>query len=447
MELNGLPLDKAHTEIEMKDHVLEETMLSENLFNIYDMCLEWSDGDPIQIQDIKLTAPRTISYLLTGHPATGLVKGKRCIQLKVNQPWLLQNQQIAQLWPGQLPNHLGYTMTADMLKKVSVVTHGNHNGYIDAILKLKKVQKIIGTYLGPFLEEAKIQDTIHPKLNMAQTRTGRLSSSKPNGQNLPPVARACFVATNKYFHEIDFKQLEIVALAVVSGCKALIGDLENGEDIHFNTGKTVFKWATPSDMSEKDRKSVKVVNFGLIYGGGPAGLAATTGLDKKLVKQLIDSFYATYPGVAKWQEAFYKEVTSGMKPFDLKGGEQRYCSMVTIPVTGRRFFFYESESPPWLRTRTGRRWSFKPTETKNYPVQGFAGGDIVMLALVLLYRQLEGRHDTLMRMTVHDSVLVDTNMDQHTMQTVMDYVCEDIQSILSLPVLPATDITTGKHWV
>jgi DNA polymerase I-like protein with 3'-5' exonuclease and polymerase domains len=445
MELNGLPLNVAVTRAKMSDHVNQEALYSQHLFAIYARYLEWDDGTQITPPDIKLTAPRTISYLLTGEPSTGLVKGKRAIKFKSGMTCLLTAASVAKLWgPKAKPNHLGYTMTASQLSKVAI--HMQGSAYIDQILKLKKVQKIMGTYLGPFLEEAKVQDTIHPKLNMCQTRTGRLSSSKPNGQNLPEVARECFKSTNGWLHEIDFKQLEIVALAAISGCPDLNNDLALGEDIHYNTGKRVFGWKHKSDMSEKDRKSVKAVNFGLIYGGGAAGLSLTTGMSKKLVKELIDAFYVTYPGVAKWQEDFYKEVTSTMKAFDLKDGEQRYCSMVTLPVSNRRFFFYESESPGWLRARTGRKWSFKPTETKNYPVQGFAGGDIVMLACILLYRRLATENSTLMRMTVHDSILVDTYLSANQMQAMMDDVSLEIQSIFNMSVSPATDITSGKHW-
>ena len=445
MELNGLPLDVALTQQKMHEHINLEQHHSHLLFATYDRFLEWDDGGHIKGSDIKLTAPRTISYLMTGQPSTGLVKGKRFVRFKQGMHPLLNATEVAILWgPTAKPNHLGYTMTADQLNKIKM--HWSGSSYVDDILALKKVQKIMGTYLGPFLEEAKIQHTIHPKLNMAQTRTGRLSSSKPNGQNLPEVARNCFISTNGWLHEIDFKQLEIVALGMVSGCAALLSDLADGEDIHYNTGKKVFKWTSPSQMTEKARKSVKAVNFGLIYGGGAAGLSLTTGLSKKLVKELIDAFYATYPGVARWQEEFYKQVTSTMKPFDLRGGEQRYASMVTLPCSGRRFFFYESESPGWLRARTGRKWSFKPTETKNYPVQGFAGGDIVMLACVLLYRALEGVDNTLMRMTVHDSILVDTYMTAQHMQAIMDGVCQEIAAIYRMPVVPATDISSGVYW-
>jgi len=246
--------------------------------------------------------------------------------------------------------------------------------------------------------------------------------------------------------EIDFKQLEICALAAVSQDPVLIADIQSGADIHFNTGRSVMGWKVPSDMTDETRRIVKAVNFGVIYGGGANGLAESTGQPVKLIKDLIKSFFARYTGVKQWQKDFYIEVTQNMKSDGLKDGEQVYCSDVLLPISQRMFHFKENKSPAWLRKKTGRAYSFKPTETKNYPVQGFAGGDIVMDALVYLYHELAKYADTSMRMTVHDSVLLDTSLDQRTIVIIMEKVCSMVRTKYVLPFDLKFDIKSDTHW-
>jgi DNA polymerase-1 len=248
------------------------------------------------------------------------------------------------------------------------------------------------------------------------------------------------------FHEIDFKQLEMVAVAAISKDPTLIDDLNKGEDIHYNTGRKIMGWKQPSDMTEDGRRAVKDVNFGILYGGGALSLSKKSGLAKSTVADLIKAFYARYPQVAKWQEDFYTEVTNKLQPCGIKDGEQVYDSMVELPISKRQFYFKESKSPIWLRKKTGRKYSFKPTETKNYPVQGFAGGDIVMDALRLLYEALHVYTHTAIRMSVHDSILVDTDLDVSTLTGLMHTVCRTIEQTYQLPVKLEFDIKSGSNW-
>jgi len=446
MELKGLLLDAPRTTTLIKSLVRDESAYDNNLWITTSERLEWDDGISLSYGDVKLNAPRTISYILTGEPCTGIKKtstAKRAIVFQRGWAPYLGSTQIKDIWGTTKPTHLGYPMPADKLIKVG---DRYHNKYVGTVLDYRSVQKLMGTYIGPFLEVGAIQGTIHPKMNMVRTITGRLSSSAPNGQNMPPEARNCFISEHGQFHEIDFKQLEIVSLAAISQDPTLIKDLKNGEDIHYNTGKRVFKWKTPADMTDADRKIVKIVNFGLIYGGGAASLAQQTGQEKKLIQRLTSAFFDRYPGVKKWQEDFYTEVTNKLVPAGIMMGEQVYESIVTLPISGRRFYFREKESPIWLRKKTGRKFSFKPTETKNYPVQGFAGGDIVMEALSLLYEDLSILETTDIRMTVHDSILVDSYMSASELEKYMRAVCDVIEIRYNLSFTLDFDIKSGSHW-
>lgn len=449
IELNGLALDVPAAQIAMHTSVVEEQIWERVLWDIVSEHLEWSDGVALAPGDLNYTAPRTISYLLTGMPTTGLTKRvKRNIVWKQLRVPMLTLTQIGTVWGTKQATHLGYPLSKLEMEKI--VRIGGHAGtLIEALRKFRDQKKLTSTYYGPFLEEAKTQPSVHPKLNVSQTSTGRLSSSKPNGQNMPPDARHLFKSTEGQLMEIDFKQLEIVALAYLSGDAQLISDILRGQDIHFNSGKDVMGWKTTADMDEKSRKIVKGVNFGLIYGGGAKGISLSTGQDQKLIKQLIKAFYARYPGVATWQKDVYTQVVGNMKPNGHRDGEQTYHSYYDDPKSQRKYHFVEGPAPNWVRAKTGRGYSFKPTETKNYPVQGFAGGDIVMRALGELW-ELFSKHKafnyTKLRMTVHDSILVDTDVDQRLIEGAMATVCTTIRNHYNLPFDLQFDITTGTNW-
>ena len=444
MELLGLPLDINATKTLMTNSTQRIMKLEDDIFKIVDENLEWSDGVPIKQTDLNYTAPRTISYLLTREPSLGLTKRvKRNIVPKLKP--MLDASAISSVWKGKKPTNLGLPMSSDILRHAA--------GYskracqlIDLLLEYRMLTKLTGTYYGPFLEATENQDTIHPKMNMCQTATSRLSSSQPNGQNMPPVARQCFKSEYGKFREIDFKQLEVVALAMLSRDKQLLADIASGEDIHFNTGRHVMGWKTPADMTDKDRTIVKNVNFGLIYGGGANGLAITTGQPVKLIKRLISEFFKRYPGVSKWQEEFYTDVANNLKTAGYMEGEQIYDSLVTEPRSNKKYYFKENKAPEFIRRKTGRKFSFKPTETKNYPVQGFAGGDIVMRALVRLHEKLSTHLNTEIRMTVHDSILVDTDMSQRKLHIIMEDVCSELERCYKLPFKLSFDIKSGIYW-
>jgi DNA polymerase-1 len=447
MELLGLPLDVPKAQRKMGALVLDEKNALQEMWNWTVLSLEWSDGVPIVESDLNYAAPRTVSYILTGEPAAGLTKKVRRNIIPKGKP-MLSKAEIAKVWGTTQPSHLGYPLSKFNIEDILALGNAKTTSYINALLNYRTVTKLVNTYFGPFLEQAKIQHTIHPKMNMGTTGTGRLSSSAPNGQNMPDLVRQLFESEYGKFMEIDFKQLEVIALAFLSKDPQLIEDIQQGRDLHFETGRHVMGWKTPADMTKKQRTLVKNVNFGVIYGGGVNGLSHQTGQPKKLIKQLINAFYGRYRHVGPWQEDFYTAVVKHMKPAGFKEGEQVYKSLVKCPISGRKFQFIEAKAPQWLRAKTGRKYSFKPTETKNYPVQGFAGGDIVMMALWGLYHELRhsSRTHTQIRMTVHDSLLVDTDMSETDVRTMMHSVCEDIAQYYGLPFKLDFDIEVGTYW-
>ena len=449
MELNGLRLD-------IKQAETLAYKLQGDINDAYDYIRDWiiescvwQDGTPITLDDfsdmvrpkskcIKPTANRTLSFLLTGEPEELKITQKWKVHLKVDP--ILSREEIEEIYQDIEPTHIGYPMDEDKVEQINIQI-GDECDLLDNLMKHRKATKVVNTYLLPMLSQARIEGTVHPKLNTAITATGRLSSSQPNGQNMPPEVRELILAeTGHELTEVDFSQLEMVGAATCSGDKQLIYDLGHGVDVHYNTASKVFG----TDQAEAKRKLAKNVNFGVLYGGKAYGLSKQTGVDRATIQELIDAFYSTYPGVAKWQRALFEEVVDNMETHDVKNGEQRYHSDYTLPVSGRKFRFIETEAPAWVRRKTGRSYSFSPNHTANYPIQGFAGGDIVMYGLYQLW--IAARQEGIkFLLTVHDSILIEHKKGVRVDSAVFK-MCNDIERKFKLPVALHCDIETGPNW-
>ena len=450
MELNGLPVDDdiLHERANEASIICDEftTMMKKK---IKTNC-EWKDGSPIEDADfekkIKPTANRTLSYMLTGEPSAGVkcTSDKWTFQFK-KCPAIgkLSPKMIAKIWSDP-PTNLGYSMDEKHVSKLCSMLKPEH--WVHKIQEWRKHDKLLNTYYLPFIVKSKYTGCVHPKLNTTATATGRLSSSDPNGQNMPKEARQLIKAPDGYtLCELDFSQLEVVALAMLSDDKRLIRDIKNGEDIHFNSGCTVMGWTTPSDMDKDSRRLVKNVNFGAIYGGKAPGLAYQTGIDKATVQKLIDSLYLRYPGIAKWQRRFYEDVVEEMRPNGHdSNGEQLYKS--TVKEGGRKYTFKETPSPKWLRAKMGRSYSFNPNQVYNYPIQGYAGWGIVLQYLSYLWFKCPCEIKFLM--TVHDSVLVMVPDDETSeeFKYLVDSTLNDFCMDNNIDVPLSLELEWGTNW-
>ncbi len=307
-----------------------------------------------------------------------------------------------------------YTLDEKCLEKIIAKGPAIHAEIAKCIIQMREAEKKATTYYGGLLEHhAKFGDQrIHHTINTTSTNTGRSSSSNPNAQNQPEEVRQVFIPAEEdsQFVEFDFKQLEMIALAYLSGDYQLIHDLCNGVDIHYEVGLQAGTWVDTSGMTKDKRRQVKGVDFGLIYGGGAKGLAEQAGMDVGVVAGIINGFYARYPGVRDFHESVIFDVTTS-------ASEQRsdFYTFVRDEVApapnGTKIMrIMQGEG----RCYTGRSYAFEqqpdgkfsPTNIKNYIVQGFATGDLVPLALLIVDMLLpEGR--THLKLAVHDSGLIE----------------------------------------
>ena len=447
MELNGLPVPKDKLLSFATELARTEASCAIEIKDTVERHFDLSDLTPGQLAKFNNKSPRTLSYLFTGEPVTGvagLKVGTKKAYLK--DGCLLEASEIARIFKGKKVTHLGYPMDEGVLSTIErTATHSAASGLASKVLEYRKASKLLNTYCRPMLEHLECTGgTVHPKINLTATKTGRLSSSSPNGQNMPEEIRKLVESPDDDWEiaELDFEQLEIVALAQLSRDRQLIADLKAGRDLHYETGKDVFGWKSESDMNDKDRKICKNVNFGLIYGGTEYGLSKSTGQPMALVKSLIEAFYSRYPRVSEWHEEFYRKVVENSEPYEPE--KARFKSKINI-AENLDITFIEGESPEWVKkTKKGRDFTFVPTQTKNYPVQGYAGRVIVPTYLKKLYHIRDSTsQDIKFLLTVHDSIIM---MVKKGAPTFFIAAQSQTENTLRLRVPLNYKVNEGKTW-
>jgi len=256
--------------------------------------------------------------------------------------------------------------------------------------------------------------------------------------------------------ECDFSQLEVVGLAALSGDPVLIEDLLSGRDMHRFFASQ--KYGIPEEeVTSSQRKLIKKMTFALQYGSGAKSLEAKNGLKKGEGQDFIDTYYARYSRVKDWQQEVFDEVkrsrvpTAELTRAGYPKGKGEYVSL-----TGRRYTFFEKDKPAGWR---GEDLSpdFNPPEIKNYPIQGFATGDLMALYRARVYRRWTQDHDRdkwLPINTVHDSVMFDClNLEtalatksvlEHLASNLQDEV-EDLWGIVC-PVPFKVETKAGPDW-
>ena len=278
------------------------------------------------------------------------------------------------------------------------------------LLIIRECSKIKDTYYEGLLSLRFPDGNIYPNLNHCATKTGRLSATNPNLQNQTDTGDVKRAYISRYgtfgkLLELDYSQLEMVALAYLADDKTLIDDINNGRDMH----RELYKGMYGRYPTDKERKPFKRFSFLLVYGGGITTLMAQSGCDRATAKKFINTFYNRYTGVKRYHEEIVaKAEKDAVVSYDPDKSGPQYTYYHNSP-TGRHYIFnkYPNEYKGGL--------SFSPTELKNWPIQGFATGDVVPMMVGILLRKLEDAKltpDVKLVMTVHDSVVLDVPIDK-----------------------------------
>jgi DNA polymerase-1 len=252
------------------------------------------------------------------------------------------------------------------------------------LLEYRKTSTVLGTYGPSLLEKVEEDGRIYPSWWQVGAGTGRMSCSNPNLQNLPSQARKHVkTSEGQALVKADYSQIELRIAAKISGDEKMLGAFCEGQDIHAITARSI---AGKEQVSKEDRKLAKAVNFGLLYGMGPAGLRhyarGSYGVEMTAgeAERYWRYFFETYPGLKVWHDREYREL--------------KKSSTETRTLTGRR--------------RTG---VMKLTERLNSPVQG-TGADGLKLALAYLWERRHECPDAQPILAVHDEIVVECDKDQ-----------------------------------
>ncbi len=297
------------------------------------------------------------------------------------------------------------------------------------ILEYRRYKKINSTYLTP-LVEAVNQNTgrLHTEFNQTVTATGRLSSSNPNLQNIPVReefgrrVREAFVPSQSNYLLIaaDYSQVELRLLAHFSGDKTLINAFKEGRDVHRLTaaeltGKPIEK------VEESDRRTAKVVNFGIAYGLSEYGLARDLGVSRDEAKKYIEKYFRRYSGVKKYIEDVINQAR-----------EKGYVET----LYGRRRYVPEINSGDYFRQQFARRSAI------NAPIQGTAA-DLIKKAMIDLAAPL-AEYDHNLLLQIHDELLLETELSD--VQRVSAEVEKQMCAAVELEVPLEVEVKVGGNW-
>lgn len=299
------------------------------------------------------------------------------------------------------------------------------------ILDYRGLKKLLSTYIDAL--PALINPTtgkVHTSFNQTVTATGRLSSSNPNLQNIPirdeqgKEIRRAFIAENGcLFLSADYSQVELRIMAHLSGDKRMIAAFENDHDIHAATAANIYKVPLESVTSEMRRKA-KTANFGIIYGISAFGLAERLGIPRSEAKELIDSYFATFPEVRTY--------------IDEAVATARKNGFVETLLHRKRYL-------PDIVSHNATVRAFAERNAVNAPIQGTAA-DIIKIAMVRIDERLEREGlKTQMILQVHDELNFNVPLDE--LERVQTLVREEMEGAYQLRVPLKVDIGTGHNWL
>jgi DNA polymerase-1 len=300
---------------------------------------------------------------------------------------------------------------------------------VSDVLEHRQLSKLKGTYLDALPLLADTNQRIHTTFNQVGTATGRLSSTNPNLQNIPirtavgREIRAAFIAApSNLLMSADYSQIELRLMAHFSQDPLLLDAYRTGKDIHTLTAAEVFE-VDPATMSKETRARAKAVNFGIVYGISPFGLAAQLNIDQKTARAYIDKYFERYGGVAKFIEATLDVV-------------RRRQSVSTA--------FGRIRPIPDIHSRNPNQRGFAERTAVNTPLQGTAA-DLIKLAMIRIDAEITRRKlRSRMTLQVHDELLFDVVPDEADEMT--NLVRTQMESAATFTVPIVADVGLGDNW-
>ena len=378
--------------------------------------------EPLQLKTLSRRMDEEITQLAT--EICGLA-GK---QFNINSPQQLSKVLFEDLGlpqPAKYGRGKTTSTAADVLETLAV-----EHEIARKVLEYRQLTKLKGTYVDalPALINPET-GRVHTTFNQIGAATGRLSSSNPNLQNIPirtelgREIRAAFVPREGWKLIVaDYSQIELRLLAHMSRDPVLVDAFRNGEDIHRRTAAEVFG-VGPLMVTPEMRRNAKAVNFGIVYGQTPFGLATSLGIDRKEAERYIRAYFERYSGVRKFIDATIAEVRNAGVARTLLGRER--------PI-------------PDMHSRNANARSFAERTAVNTPLQGTAA-DLIKMAMIRIDADLrEQGRQAKMLVQVHDELVFEAPPEEA--DEIAKLAKARMEQVYSLEVPLIADIGIGENW-
>ncbi len=299
---------------------------------------------------------------------------------------------------------------------------------VEALLEYREYEKLRSTYVDGYLPLIEADGRIHTRFNQMAATTGRLSSDRPNLQNIPvrsesgrTIRRAFVAGEGSQFLVADYSQIELRILAHMSGDRFLIDSFRKGVDIHAATAARV--WDLPLDEVTADRRrTAKMINFGLLYGMEAFGLADRLGISRDEARDHIDAYFDQFVDVKQ----FMADVVT-------RARNEGY----TTTLFGRRRYLPELKSDNFRIRQMGERMAL------NAPVQGTAA-DVIKKAMIDLDATLRNEGlESVMLLQIHDELILECPASE--LETAEKLVVDSMEQVTQLDVPLRVDTATGSN--
>ena len=325
--------------------------------------------------------------------------------------------------PHAKKNKTGYVTDQNVLSKLIEYP------IVRLILEYRLLNKLYTTYIEGILGAVAADGKIHTIYTQTITRTGRLSSIEPNLQNIPvrnefgKLIRKAFIAENdSVIMSSDYSQIELRIFAHLAQVDELINAFKNNMDIHTKTAMDIFKVGI-DEVTKNMRRQAKAVNFGILYGISPFGLAEDIGISPKEAKKFIETYFETYPGIKDYMN---KEI------------EEAHKNGYVLTIMNRKRTIDELHSSNYLQRSMGERMAL------NTPIQG-SSADILKKAMIEIDHEFAAKKlASTMLLQVHDELIFNVKNDE--LDKVKEIVKTIMEKTIELSVPLVVDIETGSNW-
>ena len=330
--------------------------------------------------------------------------------------------------PAKKTTKTGFSTNVEVLEELAPL-----HPVASDLLEYRSLQKLKNTYIDALPKIVNPRTgRLHTSFNQQITATGRLSSSKPNLQNIPirtalgKEIRRAFIPSSpdKWLLSADYSQIELRIAAEISGDPQLLDAFRNREDIHTATARVIFG---TTEIDSDMRRKAKEVNFGVLYGIMPFGLSKRLGITQKEAKAIIDTYISKYPGLF-----------NALQNIIEAGRTNGYVST----LLGRRRYIAD------LNSRNTNLKKAAERAAMNTPIQGTAA-DIIKCAMILCSQRMrDEKLKSTMLLQVHDELLFETTDDEkEALSVLIETAMIDAAITCGLKTVPVeVDTGIGKNW-